>query len=127
MAERLRVLNATRGTLLASDARRAAGPVTRMIGLLGRAALGPGEGLHLRPCRSVHTWFMRFAVDLLYLDGEQHVVKTVPALRPFRLSWGGRRARSALELPVGTIAATRTAVGDRVAFQRWGGGDQSQS
>ena len=61
---------------------------------------------------------LSFAVDLLYLDSAYHVVKTVPALRPFRLSWGGRRARSALELPVGIIATTGTAVGDLVAFER---------
>ncbi len=109
--------NETRGTVLATAAWRAANPWTRTVGLLGRAGLAPGEALHIVPCQSVHTWFMRFAIDVLYLDRAGRVVKPVPNLRPFRYSWGGRRAHSVLELPAGTIASTGTAAGDQITIQ----------
>ncbi len=118
----MHISNRTRGgAVLATRARSAATPWSRLVGLLGRAGLAPGEALHLVPCNSVHTLFMRFAIDVLYLDRERRVVKAVPALRPFRWSWGGRRAHSALELPAGTLAATSTAPGDELVFERAGG------
>jgi uncharacterized membrane protein (UPF0127 family) len=115
------VINATRNTVIATHARSAATPWSRLVGLLGRACLAPGEALHLTPCSSVHTLFMRFTIDVLYLDRDGRVVKAAPALRPFRCSWGGRRARSVLELPAGTIAATGTAPGDALLFQEGDG------
>lgn len=115
-ARRLRVLNATRDHALASDVQEATNPWARMVGLLGRAYLGPGEGLYLRSCGAIHTWFMRFAIDVLYLDRNGRVVKAVPALGPFQFSSGGRHARSTLELPAGTIALTETQAGDELLF-----------
>jgi uncharacterized membrane protein (UPF0127 family) len=110
------VVNATRGSVLATQVRLATKPWTRLAGLLGCAALRAGEGVHIVPCQSVHTLFMRFSIDVLYLDGDARVVKAVAALRPFRFSSGGRRARSTLELPTGTIVTTATQVGDQVRF-----------
>jgi hypothetical protein len=62
---RLRVMNTTRDRVLATSVREAATPWTRMVGLLGHATLPPGEGVYLRPCGAVHTWFMRFPIDVL--------------------------------------------------------------
>jgi uncharacterized membrane protein (UPF0127 family) len=115
-ARRLNVTNTTRGTVLATACGLADNPWTRFVGLLGRAGLAPGEGLHIVPCKSVHCWFMRFPIDVVYVDRQGRVVKTVPALQPFRYSLGGRAAHSALELPSGTIAATGTAPGDSLSF-----------
>jgi len=69
-------------------------------GLLGRSGLAPRQGLLIRPCSSVHTWFMRFAIDVVYLDRDWRVTKVVPNLKPWRFSWG-RGAHMALELPSG--------------------------
>jgi uncharacterized membrane protein (UPF0127 family) len=115
-ARRLQAQNSTRGVSLATRATRAASPWARFVGLMGRRTLPPGEGLHLSPCSSVHTWFMRIPIDVLYLDRDHRVVKIVPALRPWRFSWGARGAHSVFELPAGTIAATNTAVGDQIEF-----------
>ena len=112
----IEITNMTLGTVLAAAAEVADNPWTRFVGLLGRAGLRPGEGLQILPCKSVHCWFMRFTIDVVYLDRDGRVVKTVPRLRPFCYSWGGRRAHSVLELPADTIAATQTAVGDKLAF-----------
>jgi len=88
-----------------------------MIGLLGRRSLPQGEGLLLTPCSSVHTFFMAFPIDLLFLDREGRVVKAIAGLKPFRLAFGGRGARACLELPAGAIASSRTAVGDRLLLE----------
>jgi uncharacterized membrane protein (UPF0127 family) len=96
--------------------RRALNPWTRFVGLLARNNLRPGEGLHITPCSSIHTCFMRFPIDLLYLNREGVAVKSVPALKPFRFSGGDRGAHSVLELPAGTVAQTGSEAGDRVTL-----------
>jgi len=113
----VRILNTTRSTELASDAKPARSFTQRLVGLLGRAGLGPGEALLLEPCSSVHTAFMRFAIDVVYVDRTGKVVKVVPELRPFRASGVLRGARSVIELPSGTIAATGTVPGDELTFE----------
>jgi len=114
--EPLRVRNLTRGSGVAGRVRRADRAWSRMVGLLGRRSLAGDEGLLLTPCTSIHTFFMLFPIDILYLDREQVVVKAVRALRPFRFSACLRCGRSTLELPAGAIEASGTQVGDRLAL-----------
>jgi uncharacterized protein len=78
-------------------------PLTRMRGLLGRRGLAEGEGLLLEPAGSIHTFFMRFPIDVVFLDREQRVVRVVPNLRPWRTA-GVRKARAVLELAAGEAA-----------------------
>jgi len=92
-------------------------PRTRMVGLLGRDALGPGDGLLLRPCGMVHTCFMRFPIDVLFTDRAGQALALFPEVRPFRLAWGGFRARQAIELPAGTLARAGVAPGVRVELE----------
>src|SRR6266550_1840248 len=75
-------------------------PWSRMRGLLGRSSLPPGEGLLLKPAGSIHTFFMRFPIDVVFLDRELQVVGVAPELRAWRTA-GRRRAKAALELPAG--------------------------
>jgi hypothetical protein len=91
-------------------------PWTRAVGLLGRKELGEGRGLWIRPCRSIHTLFMRFSIDAAYVSSDGTVVKTSARLRPFRLSMGGRRAHSVLELPAGSLERAGLKAGDRLSF-----------
>ena len=78
--------------------------VRRTVGLMGRRTLPEATGLLITPCSSVHTCFMRFPIDVVYLDRDQRVVKVVPALKPWRMSLGGRRAKATLELAAGEAA-----------------------
>lgn len=110
----LRITNVTRGTELASRARVARSYWSRAVGLLGRATLPAGEGLLLERTTSVHTAFMRFTIDVVYIDRANRVVKTVPNLKPFRVSGVLRGAAGVIELPAGTIASTGTAPGDEL-------------
>lgn len=76
---------------------------TRLLGLLALPRLRPGEALALQPCASVHTCFMRYAIDVVYLDADDTVIKVVPALAPWRIS-ACRGARTTLELAAGEAA-----------------------
>ena len=107
------VLNLTRGTVLATQLEKAHTGATRRKGLLGRECLLPGQGLWIAPCESVHTFFMRFPIDLVYLDRKLQVKKVRHRVGAWRLS-ACFSARSVLELPAGTALATRTERGDRV-------------
>ena len=112
------VTNVTRDQPLADRVLLADGFWNRFKGLMGRAELPMGEGLHLRPCNSVHTFFMRIPIDVLFLDTEGTVVKLFPALPPWRTTAPVRGVRSVLELPVGVIAASGTRVGDQLRFEQ---------
>ena len=92
-------------------------PVRRMVGLLGRRGLGPGQALHIVPCGSVHTLFMRFTLDLAFLDGSGRVVKRVRGVPPWRVVFGGRGARSVLELGSGWLPEGILVPGQAVSFR----------
>lgn len=89
----------------------------RGLGLLGRAGLRPDEGLWIRPCRSIHTMFMRFAIDAVFLDDDNVVVRIAPCVRPFRFAMGGRGARSVIELPAGRAEALGLSEGFRLRLE----------
>lgn len=109
----LQVLNVTRGTMLASRLEAAHTGPKRRKGLLGRDGLSSGGGLWIAPCESVHTFFMRFPIDLVYLDRKHRIRKVRSAVGPWRLS-ACFTAHSILELPAGTIRETQTEAGDTV-------------
>lgn len=109
------VRNTTRQTLLATRLKVAGSGATRRKGLLGRDGLGQGEGLWIVPCESVHTFFMRFPIDLVYLDRNHRVRKVRSAVGPWRMS-ACFTAHSVLELPTGVIRTSRTERGDTVEF-----------
>ncbi|MGB2875326.1 MAG: DUF192 domain-containing protein [Gaiellaceae bacterium] len=88
------------GTVVCERCLLAETPLARLRGLLGRTGLPSGEGLLLRPAASIHTAFMRFAIDAVFLDRANTVVKVASALRPWRTS-ACRGARAVLELPAG--------------------------
>ena len=117
----VRARNVTRETIVAERVEVAGTSDTRKRGLLGRTGLEPGTGLWLVPCEWVHMFGMKFAIDIVVLDKHNVVVGVQEGLKPGwigRIFWG---AHSTLELPVGTIRATGTTKGDRVAWEDLGG------
>lgn len=111
-----RLSRVTGGPPLGGRIARASNPLTRMVGLLGRRSLAPGEGLWFEPASSIHTAFMRFAIDVIFLDREGVVLRCVPAMRPFRVA-AQRGARAAVELPAGTIERSGVSAGDRLTME----------
>jgi uncharacterized membrane protein (UPF0127 family) len=112
---RLKVANLTRETLLATCMEVAESGPNRNKGLLGRASLSPGEGLWIIPCEAVHTFWMQFPIDLVYLDRKKRIKKLRSSVPPWRLS-ACLSAHSILELPSGTIQSSRTEIGDTLEF-----------
>ena len=90
---------------------------TRAVGLLGRTRLPRGQGLLIKPTWSIHTWFMRFPIDVVFLDRELYVLKMRKHMRPWRAT-ARFRADSALELAAGECDRLRLGVGDRLAWDR---------
>jgi len=89
---------------------------TRFWGLMGRKELPEGAGLWIKPSSSVHTSFMRFPLDLVFLSRENEVVKVCTRLRPWRFSAGGRGARTVLELAPGTLDRVKLHIGEKLAI-----------
>ncbi|HEY1580374.1 MAG TPA: DUF192 domain-containing protein [Terracidiphilus sp.] len=112
--ELLRISNPIRRSLLGDRIGVADTTLTRFFGLMGRSCVAPGHGLLIRPSNGVHTFWMRFSIDVLLLDREYRVLAAYGDLRPFRVTAINWKASSALELPSGMIAATSTQPGDQL-------------
>jgi uncharacterized protein len=111
------VRNLTRGTVLAEVAEVADTSAKRRRGLLGRDGLAKGEGLLISPCEGIHTFAMRFAIDVVFLNARKQVVKLRPEMGARRIAFC-LRAAAVLELPAGTLAATGTAPGDQLEIAK---------
>jgi len=97
-------------------------PWPRMRGLLGRRGLESGEGLLLKPAGSVHTFFMRFPIDVVFLSREGDVLKVARALPAWRLA-GARRAKAALELGADEAERRGISLGTRLDLSVLAGSD----
>jgi uncharacterized protein len=108
--------NRTRTTYLATELLIARTHWTRFWGLMATDAsrFRRGQGLWIVPCHGVHTFAMRFPIDVLYLDQERIVIHIEEELKPWRMAAIRVRATSVLELPTGTVRDSRTALGDQV-------------
>lgn len=114
---KLSVRNATRGTVVASEADIADTSAKRRAGLLSRTGLAPGEGLWIVPCEGVHTFAMKFPIDVVYLNKSRKVLKIRDCMKRSRISFC-LTAHSVLELPAGRAAETGTVVGDQLEFDK---------
>lgn len=113
--ELIRVVNQTRQTEIGDRIAVADHGPLRRKGLLGRTGLEAGEGIWIVPCESVHTFGMKFPIDLVYLDRRRRVLKIRADVGAWRLS-ACLRAHSILELPTGVIAASETQPGDVLEY-----------
>jgi len=112
----MRALNRSSGKELARKLFVAATVLSRAKGLLGRESLLEGEGLLIRPCKGIHTFFMKFPIDVVFLDKNNRILETVANIPPHRMTKVLLLATSAIELPAGTVLASESAVGNEVAF-----------
>ena len=110
------LINTTKKTTVADQCHFANTMFKRMVGLLNRRSLNNGEGLLLDRCYGIHTVGMRFSIDLLFLDKEYRVIRTVKALPPLR-TCAVKQAIYVLELPVGMIERSQTEVGDQIQIR----------
>jgi uncharacterized membrane protein (UPF0127 family) len=92
------------GTVVAEHVEAAESIGSRFMGLMFRADLPEGHGLVLRPCSSIHMFFMRFPLDAVFVDKEGRVVRIYASLKPWRMTLTVRKAKACIELPAGTMA-----------------------
>lgn len=113
----LRITNTTRATVLAEQCEQARRFFARGRGLMGREHLSAHGGLLITPCSSIHTFFMRFAIDVVFINRAGKVVglrTAMPPGKPYAGAWG---AHAVIELPSGVIARSRTEVGDLIEMR----------
>jgi uncharacterized membrane protein (UPF0127 family) len=113
----MKIINKTKNTILAQEVILANTLFKRIKGLLGRKEFYPPEALILEPCNSIHTFFMKFPIDVVFLNKQNIVIKTLSFLKPWRLSGIYFTSFRCIELPAGTLKATSTEIGDYLFFE----------
>ena len=114
MAGYVRVENVTRSSVVAERCAVARTLGERVVGLLRSPEPSPGGGLLIERTQSIHMWFMRYPIDVVFVDRNRRVTKTVERLKPWRVVLWARGARDCLELRVGSIDGSGTRVGDQL-------------
>lgn len=113
----MRLVNLRTGDVIAFQIKEASDFLSRLAGLTGKRSMPPGSALVLMPCKSVHTFFMRFNVDVVFLDKGGRVLRVIDDLPPSRISPVVRGSRKVVELPGGTVK-DRVRAGDVLAITR---------
>ncbi len=111
------ILNTTKNTIIAQKGVIADTFLARVTGLLNKKFLPSGEALIITCCRSIHMFFMRFSIDVIFVDKNNYVVGCVEHIKPFRLTPIFFRSSYAIEAPEGTIMQTKTSVGDKIEIK----------
>lgn len=109
-------VNERTGVAVATSVEFARSIWSRFWGLMWRRELAVGSAMLIDPCSSIHTFMMRFAIDVVFLDKEDTVTKVAVCIKPYRLAFGPRCKR-VLEMPCGAAATAEIAVGDRLSFR----------
>ena len=111
--------NLERGTLLARNCRFAVTFWERFMGLMGKKTFPSSyDGLIFEKCNSIHCFFMRMKIDVIFTDKEGRAVRCFRNLKPWRLAWGGWRSTNVIELPPGTLQASGTRPGDKLELKK---------
>ena len=112
----MKIINESKNCILAEKATYANTFFKRLKGLLGRKSLEKNEALIISPANSIHTLFMCFPIDVLFVDKDKKVVKAISSILPFRISPIFIQSRFVVELPSGVIKSTATLAGDRLSI-----------
>ncbi|OCA84549.1 hypothetical protein A8F94_16505 [Bacillus sp. FJAT-27225] len=112
----MKVVNLSNGTEIADNIENADSFFRRLKGLMFTKSLPAGHGLLIKPCQSIHTFFMNYPIDVVYLDGNNEIVALDQSMKPSKVGKVYRKASSVLELPDGTIRDTELKVGNHLSF-----------
>ena len=113
----MKIINKTENTTIADNATLADSFGSRMVGLLRHSTLNSGEGLIITKCNSIHMFFMKFPIDVIFLDKNNIVVGLVENILPNRLSRIYWKATTAIEVPVGVISASKTTLNNSIIIE----------
>ncbi|HSQ87816.1 DUF192 domain-containing protein, partial [Romboutsia sp.] len=112
----LRVIN-TENKIIAEDLIVADSFITRLKGLMFKKNFNKGEALIIKPCSSIHTFNMKFSIDVVFISKDNNVLYTIENLKPNRVSPIIRKSYSVLELPAGTIKETNIKIGNKILIK----------
>jgi uncharacterized protein len=113
----MRIINKTRNITLSDNCENADTFFKRFIGLMFRTGLPEGSALLLKPCNSIHTFFMRFTIDVIYIDRNNTIVRIRRGLRPWRVTAPVKGAASVIEFLAGTAAVKSSEQGDQLEIK----------
>jgi uncharacterized membrane protein (UPF0127 family) len=113
----MKIINQTKNSVLAQDVEIADTLAKRMKGLLGRRDFKTGQALVIKPCNSIHMFFMKFPIDALFVGKNNRVVGAISDIKPFQISPIYFNARFVIELPAGTIQSSATQQGDILSLE----------
>jgi uncharacterized membrane protein (UPF0127 family) len=111
------VTNKTRQTVVASQVQKADSYFKRLFGLMGKPGIPQGFGLWIVPCQDIHSFFMRFEFDAIFLDASGKVLYLLERMKPWRVSRFVKGGKVVLELPAGAIAQSGTEIGDELELR----------
>lgn len=112
----MRLINQSKNIILAENIILADTPFKRMKGLLGRKDFPPGQALIIKPCNAIHTFFMRFPIDVLFVGSNNQVLSAISSLKPSRLTPIYFQASYVVELPSGTLQNSAATQGDLLSY-----------
>lgn len=112
----MKIKNLTKETILVENLILAHNFYTRLKGLIGKSTFNDGEGLHIKPCNSIHMFFMKITIDVVFLDNNYNVISLKENVKPWSYINPVRRSTSVLELPVNTISKKNLSLGDKLKF-----------
>lgn len=110
-------VNITKQTVVAASVQMADGIFTRLMGLMGKPGLPEGHGIWIVPCADIHSCFMRFEFDAIFVNKEGKVLHIEEKMKPWRISKFVKGGKAVLELDGGVIAKTGTEVGDIIELK----------
>lgn len=110
----MKLINSANGAVLADNIEVAGNFKKRLKGLIGASALNHGDALILYPCNCIHTFFMKFPIDVLFVNKDAAILHTFENMKPFRFSPIIRASYMVVELPAGRLSSTGTAAGNHV-------------
>lgn len=113
----MKAINKSKNITIITNVRVAKNPITRMVGLLLNSELPDNQGLLITPCKSIHSWFMRFTFDAVFIDKEGKVVHLIENMTPFNACMPVWNASKVLELPAGTINNKGISISDTILFE----------
>lgn len=113
----VKIINTKNNEIIGNEIIYANTPYRRFIGLMGKKEINDGQGVFLTPCNSIHMMFMKFPIDLIFVDRKNKIIHMTENIQPWKISRIVFMAQSVLELPVGTISKTMSEVGDILSIE----------
>ena len=117
--DRIKIINLSKSNIIAEQGLFANSFWNRLNGLIGKKQFDENEAMCIKPCKSVHMFFMRFSIDVVFVDNDNVVIKEITSLKPWQISPYVKQASYVIELPKGTISDKDINIGDKIDIEKY--------